>query len=842
MYSIFSCLGRFYRVALFCSLVLGLYVASAHAQTFTPPNSSPPKSISSASTSAAYPTLVVDAVGHINVAWIDSVSGIIFARYSDTSQSFVTIPVATNSVGAAFQPQMVVDSTGNIIEIAWAKPSATSGKFDVFVSHSIDGGVSFLPANTKQVSTTSVVLVSAPRLAFDGAGVDVVWGNDGVWISQSTDGITFGTPIPLAIAAQDSGGPRIAVDKTGNIFVAWTDRLAQDPNQNQAGNYCTNPTPTTDSSGTTVYTNTSGGHYYINETLSGTTPSNAATRNLSNEWTDTSYPSGYFGCSYDSLQLFFDSNNNLHLLWADDAPLEDLLTSTAPQTSGPPKFPFPMGLVGDEGVSSPSVTVDNNSRIYVTWGSGVKAASSTEGIYFSRSDDNGKNFFPEATVISAPGAISPAYPQIAVDPSGNVNVVWEQADQQITASSSNTFHLFFARSTDRGATFPTIREVSTTPSVLCIPKTRSGFAPPNTPNTTTCGTVQMGLDANSNGEIFWVGNDPTAPGTNAKIDFSIANVATPVSPDFSISVTSPTPNTFSGQTITYNVTAAATGGFNSAIALGCNDFPEVMGTQGRTVIRSDFSCTASGPLIPGGTATVTVNMLIPPDLPSDLTASSSNPYPFAINGTSGGTTHRVMVAFNNQGPAGSVTPSSATVAVGASATFNVNIINFNAFSGSVNLACSGQPAWIQCGFNPSSVSPSSTSSVLTVKVSAPTGSLLSYPPSLHGLPGQRNVVLWSATGTALSLLAMALVFGGRREGLNAAILLRGFAVMALTLVLATGLISCGGGAAAPSNGATSTSSGTGSGGGSTPATATFMVQAQAGNGTTNLGLVSITTP
>ena len=118
MYSIFSCLGRFYWVALFCSLVLGLYVASAHAQTFTPPNSSPPKSISSASTSAAYPTLVVDAVGHINVAWIDSVSGIIFARYSDTSQSFVTIPVATNSVGAAFQPQMVVDSTGNIIEIA----------------------------------------------------------------------------------------------------------------------------------------------------------------------------------------------------------------------------------------------------------------------------------------------------------------------------------------------------------------------------------------------------------------------------------------------------------------------------------------------------------------------------------------------------------------------------------------------------------------------------------------------------------------------------------------------------------------------------------------------------
>ena len=842
MYSIFSGLGRFYRVVSLCTLALGLYVTSAHAQTF-----SPPKSISSASTSAAYPTLVVDAVGHINVAWIDSVSGIIFARYSDTSQSFVTIPVATNSVGAAFQPQMVVDSTGNIIEIAWAKPSATSGKFDVFVSRSIDGGVNFLPANTKQVSTSSVVLVSAPRLAFDGAGVDVVWGNADTWISQSPDGLTFSAPIKLSTAAQDSGGPRIAVDKNANIFVAWTDRLAQD--QGQSGNYCTNPTGNTNGSGIiTVYTNQFGGNYYINETPSvGGAPgvaSNANTRNLSNtdfKGPDPSYPNGYYGCSYDSLHLFFDQNDNLHLLWADDQPLEDLLTSTAvPQTNGPPKFTFPIGLGGGEGVSSPSVATDINGSIYAAWASGARAPSTAQGIYFARSDDDGTNFLtkfsPEATVVSTPGAISPAYPQIAVDSSRNVGIVWEQVDP---AGSSNTFHLFFVRSTDRGDTFPTIREVSTTPSVLCIPPTPSGTTPPNTPNTTTCGTVQMGLDANSNGDIAWVENDPSAPGSNAKIDFSLANTANQPPIDFSISVTSATPTSFSGQTVTYNVTAAAVGGFNSAITLGCNDFQEVMGTQGRVVSRSDYSCTASGPLTPGG-GTATVNMTIPADLP----ASSNNPYPFAINGTwtNGGTTHRVMVAFNDQGPAGSVTPSSATVAVGASATFNVNIINFNAFSGSVNLACSGQPAWIQCGFNPPSVSPSSTSSVLTVKVSAPTGSLLSYPPSLHGLHGQRNVVLWSATGTALCLLAMALVFGGRREGLNVPILPRGFAVMALTLVLATGLMSCGGGAAAPSNGATSTSSGTGSGGGSTPATATFMVQAQAGNGTTNLGLVSITTP
>jgi len=528
MSNLFSCLGRFCRVASICTLAVGLYVTSAHAQSFTPPPNAPPRAISSAVSNSTYPTIVDDAVGHIHIAWIDSTVGITLASSADFGQTFLPGGIVPGSLGAAFQPQMVVDSTGSIIEIAWAKPTpgtaAPNLTFDVFVSRSIDGGANFI---STPVSTASVKLVSAPRLAFVGAGVDVVWGNDGAWISQSTDGITFGTPIPLAIAAQDSGGPRIAVDKSGNIFVAWTDRLAQDPNQPASGNYCTNPTSHIDASGITVFDNTSGGNYYINETLSGTKPSNAATVNLSNVWIETSYPKGYFGCSYDSLQLFFDSTGTLHLLWADDEPLEDLLTTTVvPQTNAPPTSPFPIGLVGAEGVSSPSVTADNNKGIYVAWASGVRADPITEGIYFMRSDDDGANFFggnlPEASVISVPGAISPAYPQIAVDSSGNVNIVWEQPDQLITAGSSNTYHLFFARSTDRGNTFPTIRQVATTPSVLCI---ASGATPPNTPDTTTCGTVQMGLDANSNGDIAWVENDPTAPGSNTTIDFSMANLS-----------------------------------------------------------------------------------------------------------------------------------------------------------------------------------------------------------------------------------------------------------------------------------------------------------------------------
>ena len=259
---------RFHRVAAVASLALVFCISVAQAQVL-----SPPQNISGNTTSnSSYPSMAADVNGNIDVAWIDSVSGINFARFTTASQSFTSppVPVSPLSVGAAFQPQMVVDSTGLIIEIAWAKPSiaasASSGTFDVLLSRSIDGGLNFI---TKQVSTTPVKLVDSPRLAFDGAGVVVVWGNTESWIIQSPNGVTFPPlAVNLATAPQDSGGPRVAVDKNGNIFVAWTDRLAED--QNQSGNYCTNLTGTTDANGEiTVVSNMFGGNFYLNETLSG---------------------------------------------------------------------------------------------------------------------------------------------------------------------------------------------------------------------------------------------------------------------------------------------------------------------------------------------------------------------------------------------------------------------------------------------------------------------------------------------------------------------------------------------------------------------------------------------
>lgn len=838
MSNISSELRRSFQAAALCALALALCTLAAQAQTF----STPPQNISGAG-SGSHPVMVVDAAGGIDVAWIDSASGINFTRSINAGVSFLPpVSVGVVSVGATFQPQMIVDSTGTVIEIAWAKPStaagAPAGTFDVFVSRSANSGLVFT-TTTAPISATPAVLVDSPRLAFDGAGVDVVWGNTQTWISQSGNGISFGAPITLSLpnTPQDSGGPRIAVDKNGNIFVAWTDRLAQD--QNKPGNFCTNQMGTRDANGVLVFSNAFGGNLYLNEAPAGTQPSYASTRNLSSsDWKGTeSYPYGYFGCSYDSLQLFFDQNNNLHLLWAVDTPSEDLLASTAaPQASGSPLFSFPINLAGDEGASSPSAAADSKGSIYVVWAAGAAAPSNTEGIYFSRSDNDGTTF-PEATVVSAPGVISPAFPQIGLDSSRNVNIVWEQADQTITASGGNTFHLFFARSSDQGSTFPTVREVfSGNPSVMCIPVTTSG-TPPTTPDRTTCGVVQVGVNTDSNADIAWVNN----PGSAASIDFSVAQVTTQPHPDFSISVSPASQTAYAGRTVNFSVTAQTADGFTDSITLGCNDFPEFT-AQGVSIKRSDFSCTSTpASITPGGSATVAVT--IPPDLPAN---PSATPYTFAISGTSGGTTHRIMLAFNSQGPAGSVQPTSATLAVGASANFNVSI-NPGAFTGTVSFQCAGQPAWIQCAFNPGSINPSSsTSSVLTVTVlSAPSRSVMSYSRLTRGLPLQGQRVLWT-TFAALGLVTMAMIFVPRRGNLRTASLLRGFAVMALVLVLSIGLVSCGGAAAKPSAAANNSSGGGtggsgGSGGsGSNPVTTTFMIQGQSGDGITNLGAVSIT--
>jgi len=572
-----------------------------------------------------------------------------------------------------------------------------------------------------------------------GGRVNVVWGQTGVWISQSVDGMTLWASTSLLPVTNpptpppDTGGPRIAVSVTNHIFVVWTDEA----NKNAQGSYCTIP-----ASATPPFTNAVGGNFWINETLpSQASPSALNTRNLSNtDWFnggslhDPRFPMGFFGCSYDNLKLFTNPVGGLvHLVWSDDSPDEDVLTSEShgtypagsPQFANETQFSFPINLAAHS-AASPNVAADQGGNFYLVWsgGPGPNAPTNSEGIFFRRYDAASDTFSTEVNVAPS-GSVASAFPQVAVDSNSNVNIAWEQPTAVFKGDGTDMFNVFFARSTDQGKTFPTVLQVSSNPSILCSqapPPPQGSGALPTTPDITTCGTVQLGVGPNSSPEMAWV-NQP-------------------------------------------NSTAAA---------------------------DIDFAITTF--------------------------------------------------------PSGSVSPASASLSASAhSANFTVTV---NGFSGSVNLSCvnaatgAGLPAWLTCTFAQNPLNPSqSNPDTLTInRAGTPTNSMLLSPrsPSTPPYSGPAALSLVFAT---LSLVAVVALFAGRRQQMPAAVFVRGLAVMTLTVLLATALVSCGGGTSTPSSTATTGTSGSSGGTGGTggnSVTVHVAVLAQSGSGSpTNLGTVAIT--
>jgi len=706
-----------------------------HAQSFAVTN----LTNNTASTSS-FPDMVVDAKGNSYLALADSVKGIVvFTQFDGVKfNTQFTVPGSAAAV-PAFQPQMAIYLNAGptpIIGLTWAAvhPGSNPTSYDVYASRLDPGQTNFSLPTLVSAITGPVPLAGSPRLAFDTTGMtNVVWGRNGVWISQAQDGIHFGAPISLVPLSTsiDTGGPRIAVTPPGHIFVVWTDEQAK----NQAGSYCT--APTQDASGT--FTNTVGGNFWVNETLPSAVVgvsvniSAANTRNISNtDWLnggglDNRFPKGFFGCSYDNLNLFLDQLGGLHFLWSDDSPDEDVLTVEAHGTyqagspfAGQTLFSFPINLAS-HAAASPKVAADASGNFYFVWsgGPGPGAPTNSVGIFFRRFDVATDTFTAEINLVPS-GSIAPAFPQIATDSSSNVNVAWEQPTKALAGDGSDVFNVFFARSTDRGTTFPTVVQVTTNPSVLCYqapPPPQGTGAPPTTPDVTTCGTVQLGVNANSGPDLAWV---------------------------------------------------------NQA--------------SGSAVADIDFA-TSTSP-----TGTITPNA-------ASLTASSS--------------------------------PANFTITV-------------NGFSSPITFSCldadknAALPSWLGCSFNPPTLNPAqgNTDTLTITRQATPTSGMFISAPSAHNPPAFGRSMARSMTLATLSLMAMLMLAIGRRRDLSRAILMRGFLVMTLTVVLAAGLVSCGGGTSKSTSGTTGSTGGAG-GGGST-VTMHVAVKAQSGGSTTTLGTVTIT--
>lgn len=173
-------------------------------------------------------------------------------------------------------------------------------------------------------------------------------------------------------------------------------------------------------------------------------------------------------------------------------------------------------------------------------------------------------------------------------------------------------------------------------------------------------------------------------------------------PDFSLSV-SPTSQTLpstGGTTGNYTITKTATGGFTGTVTYVISGLP--MGATASAVSSSNtFTVTAVG--------------------------VASGTHPFTITGTSGSLAHSIAASLVISQPAQpsftvSISPASQSVSRGNLAKYTVTIAPQNGFIGTVDLTASGAKTGLNLSLNPTSVSISSTSSVISTLSASTTNS------------------------------------------------------------------------------------------------------------------------
>src|ERR1700680_1223158 len=139
-------------------------------------------------------------------------------------------------------------------------------------------------------------------------------------------------------------------------------------------------------------------------------------------------------------QIAVDAAGNINVVWEDDtATNSNILFSRS--TDGGVTFSTPKNVSSSTGFSSnPRISVDSQGAIDVVW---VDNTPGNQDIFFSRSTDNGLTFSTPQNLSN--DSADSGNPQMAVDATANINVVWE--------NENITFGIFFSQSSDGGVTF-----------------------------------------------------------------------------------------------------------------------------------------------------------------------------------------------------------------------------------------------------------------------------------------------------------------------------------------------------------------------------------------------------
>ncbi len=253
--------------------------------------------------------------------------------------------------------------------------------------------------------------------------------------------------------------PFIAVDRSGAIYVAWTEAIEPD------GNII----------------------------MVGRSTDRGVTFTKSRVQTQTPVLSGM----QRGARIIVDGKGIVHLVWQPATLSADVLYTRS--TDSGRTFAPPIDVTADSGRHNqdfPSIGADSIGNIYIAFVDDReernKISAHTQ-IYMTRSTDGGLSFAPPGRISSMPkgrgGSCDCCNTDIALSPEGNVFVSFR-------SNIDNNRDIWIARSLDRGETFTTIRAASENWKLNACPMTGSSIV----------------LDREGTAHVAWRDSRPSSEG------------------------------------------------------------------------------------------------------------------------------------------------------------------------------------------------------------------------------------------------------------------------------------------------------------------------------------------
>jgi len=380
------------------------------------------------------PAIGVDGTGRVHVAWADNRDGqyqIYYANSSDGGTSFsASLRIGHGGKGNNMTPALATAGS-NQVHVAWVQhltdiPYFIPGigviwipVYGVEIASSLDGGGAF--DEPQRISDRYALNSSMrPDMAAINDVVHIVfyrdsYGDTVIEYDRSTDGgNTWGTDRPI-----DDGNccPSLDVDATNRIHAAWSD-----------------------------YRDGSQNIYYARSIDEGQTFS----------------PSTRVNDDVVAVHTAPDlavASSAIHAVWSDNHSGLDHIYYARSADGG---LSFGPATQLDQGTASnirtdPAITVDASSRLHVIWAVGEMGPEASWYLWYVTSADGGESFSEPVHVGG--GLEGRPHPALAIDGNGHIHVVW-QGKYRKWPRDPYQYYIYHARSTDGGASFSTAQQVN----------------------------------------------------------------------------------------------------------------------------------------------------------------------------------------------------------------------------------------------------------------------------------------------------------------------------------------------------------------------------------------------